>query len=142
MNYKRLILTAALFFVLTGSAWAQWSPLYGGRPFNCVIVSTAEVLTEITGCAVLGAAQSYYITSINWSSSIISTTTNYFLLRSGTGTACAGTTTSHFAGFSLAFTSNPHSMDTPIRVPLGHALCFIHPGAGTRNVNVQGFVAG
>ena len=109
--------------------------------FSCTMISTATILTEITGCAAV-AGQSYYITDVVWSSSIISTTVNFFLLQSGTGTACATATTSWLADFTTAaFGGNAIHFQTPIKVTAAHALCFIHPGAGTRNVTISGYRA-
>ena len=111
-----------------------------GDSFNCTMISTATALTELTNCAALTRG-SYYITKINWSSSIISTTTNFMTVQSGTGSACATATTTHYAGFiSAAFDSVDVVYPTPIKVPALHALCFVHPGAGTRNVNISGFI--
>jgi hypothetical protein len=110
------------------------------RRFNCTMVSTATSLTELTNCAAL-TGLSYYITEVSWSSSIISTTTNFFLLESGTGTNCGTGTVALLNDFSLAFVTSNHSFPTPIKVTPAHALCFVHPGAGTRNVNVSGFIA-
>ena len=109
--------------------------------FNCTMISTATALTELNGCAVLTSGQSRYITSIAWSSSIISTTTNFMLIQSGTGTACATGTASHYADFALAFTSVQVHFLTPIKTAANAAICFIHPGAGTRNVTVTGYIA-
>jgi len=107
--------------------------------FNCTIISTATALTEVTGCAA-PTAGSRYITKIAWSSSIISTTTNFMLIQSGTGTNCASATASLYAGFALAFTSTEVVLPTPVKATALHAICFVHPGAGTRNVNIQGFI--
>jgi len=110
-----------------------------GQGFNCTIISTATALTEVTGCSA-PTAGSRYITDISWSSSIISTTTNYMLIRSGTGADCGSATASLWAGFSLAFTHNAVHFTTPIKATALHAICFVHPGTGTRNVNIQGFL--
>ena len=133
---KKISLLLALALLLFA---APVRAQYVGTEFNCTMISTATTLTELTGCAALTRG-SYYITKISWSSSIISTTTNFMLVQSGTGTACATATTSHYAGFGLAFTSIDVPYPTPIKIPALHALCFVHPGAGTRNVNISGFI--
>ena len=133
---KTLLLFLALLLLSAVPVRAQ----YVGTEFNCTMISTATALTELTNCAALTRG-SYYITKINWSSSIISTTTNFMTVQSGTGTACATATTTHYAGFiSVAFDSADVVYPTPIKVPALHALCFVHPGAGTRNVNISGFI--
>ena len=138
---KKLLITIALALALIVPAHAQIYTRAGqlSEDFKCVMVSTATVLTEVTGCSA-PTAGSRYITSIQWSSSIISTTTNFMLIQSGTGSDCATATTSLWAGFSLAFTHNAVTFVTPIKATALHALCFVHPGAGTRNVNIQGFI--
>ena len=139
----KLLFAAIALFLATqahASPLSPWSRS-GVTPVNCTMISTATALTEVTGCAAV-SGKSYYITSIQWSSSIISTTTNFFLLQSGTGTNCATATTSLYAGFAeAAFVERNIVFPVPIKATVSHALCFVHPGAGTRNVNVQGFYA-
>ena len=130
---------AILFAVLLWASPAEAQRGRGGE-FNCTMISTAEVLTELTGCPVLTTGQRRYITGISWSSSIISTTVNFMLIQSGTGVACATGTTSHYAGFALAFTEAGGTFGTPIMTGANAAICFIHAGAGTRNIQVTGFV--
>jgi len=133
---------AAIFFAVL--FWVSPAEAQRGRggEFNCVITSTATTLTEITGCAVLETGQRRYITGIKWSSSIISTTTNFMTLQYGTGTACAtGTTTVYVGSIGTAFDeAGPGALATPIMTSANAALCFVHPGAGTRYVNVTGFI--
>jgi hypothetical protein len=138
MKIFTMILALALWTAPL-AAQEQWRA--SGQPFNCVMISTATALTELTDCAVLTSGQRRYITDINWSSSIISTTTNFMTIQYGTGTACAtGTVTAH-VGFALAFTeAGPGALVTPIRTTANAAICFVHPGAGTRNVNVRGYI--
>lgn len=140
-----MIKRLGLLFVALFLAWPAHAQIYTrpGQPsqdFNCTIISTATSLTEVTGCGV-PTTGSRYITGIQWSSSIISTTTNYMLIQSGTGTNCASNTTSLWAGFvPAAFDFQNVAFITPIKVTALHAICFVHPGAGTRNVNIQGFL--
>jgi len=137
---KKLILLALLLFAIPADAQIYSRVGSLGQGFNCTMISTATALTEVTGCSA-PTAGSRYITNIGWSSSIISTTTNYMLIRSGTGTDCASATTSLWAGFvATAFGFQNVAFITPIKATALHAICFIHPGAGTRNVNIQGFV--
>jgi len=122
--------------------------------FRCTMTSTATTLTEITGCrnsvgstvnfSALCSGKTCYVTAIQWFSSIISTTANNMLLRTGSGTNCATGTTDVYRGYSApAFTGNIVDFPdaTPLQLPFGNYLCFIHPGAGTRFVNLQGYVA-
>lgn len=114
--------------------------------FSCTMSSTATTLTEITGCGAPGGFPypvRRYITGIQWSSSIISTTSNFMLLRAGTGSNCGTGTVDVWRSFAApAFSPvNPPIGSTAIPLPLGNALCFIHAGAGTRFINIQGYVA-
>jgi len=139
MKFKALFILAAV--LVAANASGQYYSRVGSlnEDFNCTMISTATILTEVTGCTA-PTAGSRYITKISWSSSIISTTTNYMLIQSGTGTACATATTSLYAGFAQAFTTVDVVLPTPIKATALHAICFIHAGAGTRNVNIQGFI--
>ena len=108
---------------------------------RCQISSTATTSTLVTGCSAPGAGLSIYLTSLQWSSSIISTTTNFMTVQAGTGGTCGTGTTVHYQGYALAFTSVTMVFQTPIKVAANSEVCFIHPGAGTRLVNIQGFIA-
>lgn len=110
--------------------------------FSCTMSSTAVVLTEITGCGVVSGRR--YITGIQWASSTVSTVANFMLLRSGTGVNCAGATTDVWRDMAgIAFDSKQVTIpvQSPIALGPAQALCFIHAGAGTRFVNIQGFIA-
>lgn len=113
-----------------------------GTPFNCAITSTAVASTSITNCGPPGASLTRYITTFSWFSSIISTTTNFFTLQYGTGSNCGTGTVVIYRGFSApAFTGNIVNLNTPIVLGTNTDLCFLHPGAGTRVVNVTGYIA-
>jgi hypothetical protein len=114
------------------------------RAFNCAMTSTATTSTVITGCGAPGAGLTRYVTGFEWNSSIISTTTNFMTLQYGTGANCGTGTTVIYRGFAApAFSqAGPHTVGTtPIRLGTNTDLCFLHPGAGTRLVNVRGYVA-
>lgn len=138
---KKISLLVLLLLLIGLPAHSQIYTRVGAlsEDFNCTIISTATVITAVTGCTP-PTAGSRYITKISWSSSIISTTTNFMLISSGTGSDCAAAATSLYAGFALAFTSVDVVLPTPIKATALHGICFTHPGAGTRNVNIQGFV--
>lgn len=137
---KRFLTAWWFAVILLGGLPAHGAQVERGSEFYCSMVSTATSLTEITGCSVRPGFK-YNITAIYWSSSIISTTTNYFLLQSGTGTNCATGTTSLFADFiPAAFGGGGGSFVVPLVASSGHALCFVHPGAGTRNISITGYV--
>lgn len=120
------------------------------RRFSCSMSSTATTSTVITGCfgsvstmVAPGAGLAFYITSYSWGSSIISTTTNFMTLQYGTGGTCGtGTAPFHRGFIPAAFnTLVPDIGDVPIRAGTNAEVCFLHPGAGTRFINIRGYVA-
>lgn len=115
------------------------------HPFrvNCNMLSTATTLTEITGCAAPGAGISYYITDIQFSSSVAGGTAadSHFTVKYGTGANCGTGTTTVWRLLTPANTPGVASFQTPIKIPANNAVCFIFSGAGTRTVNVLGFKA-
>lgn len=108
----------------------------------CNITSTATTSTLVTGCTAPGAGLSIYLTALQWSSSIISTTTNFMTIQDGTGGNCGANVTVHYRGFiPAAFNSQNIVFQTPIKADANSEICFLHPGAGTRLVSIQGFIA-
>jgi hypothetical protein len=109
---------------------------------RCTISSTATTSTLVTGCAAPGAGLSIYITSIAWSSSIISTTVNFMRIQSGTGGTCGVSTDVLYDGYTAAaFGGAGFLTATPIKVQANEEVCFVHAAAGTRLVNMTGFIA-
>jgi len=108
----------------------------------CVVSSTATTSAIVTGCSAPGAGLSIYITSLQWHSSIISTTTNFMTIQSGTGGTCGASIDVLYRGYSApAFSNTNIVFQTPIKAPANEEICLLHPGAGTRLVNIQGFIA-
>lgn len=109
---------------------------------KCYISSTATTSTIVTGCSAPGANLSIYVTSMQWYSSIISTTANFMRIQSGTGGTCGTATTILYDGYaSVAFGGNNVVFNTPLKLTANHELCFVHASAGTRLVSIQGFIA-
>jgi hypothetical protein len=109
--------------------------------FSCTLTTTATTSTVITGCTAAGAGLSRYITDISYSSSVISTTANKFVLQYGTGASCGtGTTVVHRA-MTLAFTWGVWPMQTPLKLAANTDLCILHAAAGTKDVTIQGYIA-
>lgn len=121
------------------------------RRFRCAMTSTATGATVVSGCfgavstmAAPGAGLAFYITGYSWSSSIISTTANFMELRYGTGGTCGTGTTAWYRGFIPAAFNSIANGDVgaiPIRVATNNEVCFIHASAGTRLINITGYVA-
>lgn len=104
--------------------------------------STAIVLTEIKAAPAAGF--SIYITDISYYNSIASTAVADAQpnLKYGTGANCVTGTTRIWSCFqSAVFTGCEAHLLTPIKIPAANALCFISTGAGTRLVNLGGFIA-
>lgn len=108
----------------------------------CNVSSTATTSAIVTGCLAPGAGLSIYITSLQWSSSIISTTTNFMTIQSGTGGNCGASVDVLYRGYQATALGNTNVVfQTPIKVPASEEVCLLHPGAGTRLVSIQGFIA-
>lgn len=110
--------------------------------FSCTISSTATTSAIVTGCTAPGAGLSRYVTSLQWHSSIISTTTNFMTIQSGTDGNCGASVDVLYRGYAqVAFSGREVVFQTPIKAPANEEICLLHPGAGTRLVNIQGFIA-
>jgi hypothetical protein len=121
---------------------AVWQRADHPNRFQCAMTSTATTSTVVTGCTAPGAGLSRYITDISYNSSIISTTANFMTLQYGTGANCGtGTTVVWRMANSPAFAPVIQSFTTPIKLGANTDLCFLHPGAGTRLINIQGYIA-
>src|SRR5262245_30155858 len=110
--------------------------------FRCFThVSTATSLTALTNCAAQ-TGLSYYITDITFSSSVISATAadSQLTIKYGTGGTCGSGTTVVWVASNLAFTTVSDHFMTPIKIPHGNELCWIHSPAGTKSVVVLGFI--
>lgn len=138
-------LTSANFDYSPVSVDAYGAPYARGDHPNrvsCVVSSTAVTSAIITGCTAPGAGLSIYLTSLQWSSSIISTTTNFMTIQSGTGGNCGTAVVVHYRGYQATALGNVNVVfQTAIKAPANTEVCLLHPGAGTRLVSIQGFIA-
>lgn len=105
-------------------------------------VSTATAITALTNCAAV-TGQSYYVTDVIFSSSVISSTAadSQLTLKYGTGGTCGTGTTVFWSAMNLALTTVTTHLQTPIRIPKANELCWIHSPAGTKSVVVLGYLA-
>lgn len=134
---KKLFLVISLVALLIA---ARADAQNTGRSFSCHMTSTATTLTMITGCDVI-AGNRYIITDIVSTASVISTSANYFILSSGTGTNCGTTNTARYGAMSLAFTTVSTELKTPIATGVAEMLCFTHAATGTKDITINGFIA-
>lgn len=140
---KRFLSICALILLLTTQSIAAPGTLQNDTRstwFSCHMVSTATTLAMITGCDVVTGSK-YYITSVVVASSVISTSSNYFILSSGTGTNCGTTNTARYGAMSLAFTTVSQDFPVPIISAASEMLCFIHAAAGTKDITITGYLA-
>lgn len=110
--------------------------------FQCIMTSTAVVSTVITGCTSPGAGLKRYITNISYNNSIVATTTNFMTIQYGTGSNCAtGPVVIYRQANSVAFLAVSEGFVQPLETAAATDICFLHPGAGTRLINITGYVA-
>ena len=115
-----------------------------GEPFRCTVtVSTATTLTAVGGSCAGEAGLSMYITDITVGSTVISSTAADAMptLKYGTGSTCGTGTTVFWLGQLLAFTTITDNRTTPIRIPPGNDMCWIHSASGTKHWVISGYKA-
>lgn len=109
---------------------------------RCTINSTAVTSTVVTGCAAPGASLSIYITDISFYNTIAGAAANPFTLQFGTGGTCGTGTTIFWQSWNGAALSGVEvHLTTPLRITANNEVCFLQVGAGTRLVNLAGFIA-
>lgn len=115
------------------------------NPIHCnVAVSTATTLTAVGGqCAAPGAGLSIYITGINFGSSAASSTAAdaFPTIKSGTGGTCGTGTAVVWSAMTEANTTTTYTPSTPMRIAANSELCWIHSVAGSKVINITGFIA-
>ncbi len=116
-----------------------------GHPnrIHCYLNTTATTSTLITGCgAPTQGGFSIYITDVMMSSSAASTTAANELLQiqSGTGGSC-GTPTVIRAAMNAANDGFEKSYKTPTKVAANAEICILSAMAGTKTVEINGFLA-
>lgn len=131
-----LIVLAACALVFTGQT------IVTGRKdgFNCIVtVSTATTLTA--GCSAVAGNRAMYITDIEFGSSVASTTAadSFPTLKFGTGTTCGTGTTVFWQAMTGANVTAVTTLTTPIKIPKGNDVCWIHSVAGSKTLQIHGF---
>lgn len=108
-----------------------------------VTVSTATTIQAVGGsCAAPGAGLSIYVTDVMFDSSAAGIAADAFpTLKYGTGGTCGtGTTVFWGALTAAAVTKNEH-FSTPIKIPANNEVCWITSTAGSKFVQILGFIA-
>ncbi len=115
-----------------------------GTRFHCVVpVSTATTLTAVGGsCAAPGATNRLYITDIYFSASASGIAADAFpTLKSGTGGTCGTATAVVWQHLSAAAVNAVDNRSQPIPLTLNHELCWITSTAGSKTLQVSGYIA-
>ena len=108
------------------------------------ISSTATTLTAVGGSFVApGASLSIYITDISFSSSAAAGTAadSYPTLKYGTGGTCGTGTTITWGALVTANGNVTVNLSAPIKIPANNEVCWIMSTAGTKVININGFIA-
>jgi hypothetical protein len=117
----------------------QGSP---GSEWQLFASSSAVTATSTATAALPGVGLSYYVTDLTIGSSIISTAANFIQLQSCTTANCAGTCTPIWGGYAqAAFAQIVATFTKPLKAPANTCLCWMTPGAGSRQVYMSGFIA-
>ena len=126
-------------------AWPVTVFAQAGQAVTCTVINTSTttlVAFTGTGCVGNDPQTALYITDITASSSVISSvTTDVALeLKYGTGTNCGTGTTTIWTAYSLALAPIAVSFRTPLKVPGGKDLCWMHAGTGSKTFIVSGYL--
>lgn len=114
------------------------------RRIHCVVaVSTATALTAVGGsCAAPGASLSIYITDVLFAASASGIAADAFpTLKSGTGGTCGTATTVVWQALTAAAVIAVDNRSTPIKLTVNHELCWISSTAGSKAIQISGFIA-
>ena len=113
--------------------------------FTCVVaVSTATTLTAVGGsCAAPGAGLSLYVTDVSFGTSAAAGTAadSFPTLKSGTGGTCGTGTAVIWQALTTANSTVVQAFATPIKVAANNELCWIMTTAGSKTVQIHGFIA-
>jgi hypothetical protein len=114
-------------------------------PFNCVVaVSTATTIQAVGGsCIAPGAGLSLYITDIEFGSSAASGTAadSFPTLKSGTTGTCGTGTAVIWQALSTANSTVVANLSQPIKVAANSEVCWIMSTAGSKTIQLHGYIA-
>mgnify|MGYP001605919463 FL=1 len=111
---------------------------------NCQLLrSTATTSTVLNGCGAPGATVALYVTDIQYSSSVASSTTGdeQMNLQGGTGGSCGTGTGVFFSAYGAANTGVTVNFKTPIKLGANREICMLHAGVGSKTVVLNGYIA-
>lgn len=137
--FKRAaLLGLAILAVLIFSAQTTVNGRKDG--FNCIqATSSATTLTAL--CSSIAPNRAMYVTDVEFGSSVISATAadTFPTLKYGTGSTCGTGTTVFWQAMTLASTTVVSNLNTPVKVPKGNDVCWIHSGTGSKTIQIHGF---
>lgn len=112
--------------------------------FHCVVtVSTATTVQAVGGsCAAPGAGLSLYVTDVYFSASAAGIAADAFpTLKYGTGGTCGSGTTVFWQALTAAAVQAVDNRSIPIKIPANNEICWITTTAGSKSLQVSGFIA-
>jgi len=113
--------------------------------FHCVVaVSTATTVQAVGGsCVAPGAGLSLYITDISFGTSAAAgvAADSFPTLKSGTGGTCGSGTAVIWQGLTTANSTLVDNRTIPIKVTANSEICWIMTTAGSKTLQVSGFIA-
>jgi hypothetical protein len=116
-----------------------------GGSINCVVgVSTATTIQAVgTSCAAPGAGLSIYITDIEFGTSAAAGTAadSFPTLKSGTGGTCGTGVAIIWQALTGANTTVIANLTQPIKVAANSEVCWIMSTAGSKTIQIHGFIA-
>lgn len=116
-----------------------------GGSINCLVaVSTATTIQAVGGsCVAPGAGLSVYITDIEFGSSAASGTAadSFPTLKSGTTGTCGTGTAVIWQGLSTANSTIVVNLSQPIKVAANSEVCWIMTTAGSKTIQLHGYIA-
>lgn len=113
---------------------------------SCYVAESTAVTIQAVGgsCATPGAGLSIYVTDISFAASAVTAThlaDTFPTLKSGTGGTCGTATTVIWGALNVANTTVVANLSQPIKLTAAHELCWIMTTAGSKVVQINGFVA-
>lgn len=108
-----------------------------------VAVSTATTIQAVGGSCAAPSSGSIYITDVEFGTSAASGTAadSFPTLKSGTGGTCGVGTTVVWQALIAANSTAISNFATPIKLTALHEICWIMSTAGSKTIQIRGFVA-
>lgn len=139
---KRLMLAALIAVAAIIGMAAQTRGL---QNFSCVVaVSTATTVQAVGGqCVAPGAARRLNITDVSFGTSAASgvAADSFPTLKSGTGGTCGSSTVVVWQALAAANTTVVENLSTPVTIPLNNELCWIMTTAGSKTIQIRGYIS-